>query len=302
MQERRGIYVETLVRSDLEKLWRYTQAPEFHEPWDLRFTTIHYLPRASQAEPQRFEYSTRIGFGMKISGQGESTGTREEQTGRRTSALKFWSLDAKSLIEEGSGYWQYVPTDRGVRFLTWYDYQTRFGRFGRLFDKVVFRPLLGWATAWSFDRLRLHIDEGLDPKAAFRFSVIHWCSRVSIALIWLWQGLVPKLLLNHADERAMLTASNLPETLLPLIGLLEIGVAVAAILTWRKASFFVFNILAMLAAFVNVAVLSPHFLFAAFNPVTLNLAMIGLSITGFFAAVQIPSAARCLRRPSMGAP
>jgi hypothetical protein len=45
-------------------------------------------------------YSTRIGFGLKISGEGESTGNREDTTGVRTSALSFWSADPKSLIEE----------------------------------------------------------------------------------------------------------------------------------------------------------------------------------------------------------
>jgi hypothetical protein len=53
----------------------------------------------------------------------------------------------------------------------------------------------------------------------------------------------------------------------------------------------------MLAAFANVAAGSPSFLFAAFNPVTLNLAMIALSIAGYFASVQLPTATRCLRQP-----
>lgn len=129
MQQLPGIYVEILIRGDIEDVWRHTQRPELHERWDLRFTKIQYLPRPSEAEPQRFNYTTRIGFGLQISGEGESTRNREEATGRRTSALKFWSAD---LVEEGSGYWQYVPTENGVRFLTWYDYRTRFGGIGRL--------------------------------------------------------------------------------------------------------------------------------------------------------------------------
>jgi hypothetical protein len=297
MQQPPGIYVEILIRGDIEDVWRHTQRPELHEPWDLRFTKIQYLPRPSEAEPQRFNYTTRIGFGLQISGQGESTGNREEATGRRTSALKFWSADPKSLIEEGSGYWQYVPTEIGVRFLTWYDYRTRFGGIGRLLDRVFFRRLLGWATAWSFDRLRLQIDMGLEPRASFRLSAIHACSRAAIALIWLWQGLVPKLLFNQADERAMIAASHLRTGLVPFLGLIEIAIAIYAILSWQSRSFFLFNILAMAAAFANVATMSPSYLVAAFNPVTLNLAMIALSLVGYIAAAEIPSASRCLRKP-----
>ena len=132
------------------------------------FTTIDYLPRDSEAEPQKFLYSTRIGFGLKFNGEGESTGTREDVTGVRTSALSFWSSDPKSLIKDGSGYWRYHATASGSRFLTWYDYRTRFGTVGQAIDRFVFRPLIGWATAWSFDRLRLWLETGLTPEESLR--------------------------------------------------------------------------------------------------------------------------------------
>jgi hypothetical protein len=302
MPQRPGIYVEILIRGDLEEVWRHTQRPELHELWDLRFTKIQYLPRASEAEPQRFNYTTRIGFGLQIVGQGESRGNREEATGVRTSALKFWSADSKSLIEEGSGYWKYIPTEKGIRFLTWYDYRTRFGAIGRLFDRILFRQLLGWATAWSFDRLRLRIDRGLAPKAALQFSVIHACSRLAIALIWFWQGLLPKLLFNEADERAMMAASHLSTTLVPVVGVIEIVIAACAIWSWRRRWFFLLNIVAMVFALANVAITSPSYLVAAFNPVTLNLAMIALSAVGYVAATEIPSASRCLRQPPEQSP
>ena len=78
-----------------------------------------------------------------------------------------------SLIREGSGYWRYVPTGDGIRFLTWYDYRTRFGPFGRVIDRLIFRPLMGWATAWSFDRLRLWIERGIDPALSMQRSLAH---------------------------------------------------------------------------------------------------------------------------------
>jgi hypothetical protein len=61
-----------------------------------------------------------------------------------------------------------VPTDVGTRFSTGYDYETRFGVVGRAIDGLLFRPLLGWATAWSFDRLRLWLEAGLTPEASLR--------------------------------------------------------------------------------------------------------------------------------------
>jgi hypothetical protein len=164
----RPIYVEIVVRAPLEDVWEKTQRPDLHQRWDLRFTRIEYLPRPDGSAPQRFLYATRIGFGLEISGEGESVGEKDGSDGSRTSALRFWSESPRSLIREGSGYWRYVPTLNGVRFLTSYDYQTRFGVAGRVVDRLVFRPLLGWATAWSFDRLRLWLEDGVEPEDARR--------------------------------------------------------------------------------------------------------------------------------------
>ena len=120
---------------------------------------------------------------------------------------------------------------------------------------------------------------------------------MAIAIIWLWQGLLPKLLFNDADERAMMAASHLSAALVPMVGLIEIAIAACAILSWRRRSFFLLNLIAMVVALANVAIMSPSYLVAAFNPVTLNLAMIALSLVGYAAAAEIPSASRSLRQP-----
>lgn len=292
-----GIYVEILICSSVDEVWRLTQTPELHQLWDLRFTGIQYLPKDSEDEPQKFRYSTRIGFGLNIHGEGESTGTRENATGLRTSALKFWSADPKSLIQEGSGYWQYVPSAGCVRFLTWYDYGTRFGAVGRLIDRILFRPLIGWATAWSFDRLRLWIERSIPPQASMRMTVIHTCARLGVAFIWAWQGLFPKLLFPSADERVMAAAAGLSVALLPFIGVLEVIFAVATIAFWRWRQLFIWNALLMGGALIAVALATPRYLVAAFNPVTLNVAMILLSLIGYVASSELPSASRCLRKP-----
>jgi hypothetical protein len=298
MERNPGIYVEILIDGSVDAIWRHTQIPELHELWDLRFSAITYLPRTSENEPQRFYYGTRIGFGLKIAGEGESSATREDATGCRTSALKFWSSDPKSLIEEGSGYWQYIPVANGIRFLTWYDYRTRWGAVGRVFDRLLFRPLIGWATAWSFDRLRLWITREVPPRVSFRMAVIHAVARLGISFTWLWQGAMPKLVFPSVDERAMMAAIGLPAALLAAIGVIELAMAMATLLLWRWRPFFLLNMVAMLASLAAVALGTPSYLVAAFNPVTLNTLMIVLSLIGYLSAAELPSAARCRRHPT----
>ncbi|HEY7336628.1 MAG TPA: DoxX-like family protein [Bryobacteraceae bacterium] len=302
MPRDRGIYVEIPIRAGVDEVWRRTQSPDLHQQWDLRFTSIDYLPRGSDEEPQRFRYSTRLGFGLRIEGEGESTGTRDETLGRRTSALKFWSADPKSLIDEGSGFWQYIPTADGARFITWYDYRTRFGAVGRLVDRLLFRPLIGWATAWSFDRLRLWIERGVPPECSKRMAHIHALARLGIAFVWLWHGLVPKLLFANSDERAMMAAVGLRQDFVPVVGWIEIGLAVLTVGLWRWRPWFLLNVIAMIGAVIPVMLKSPGYVAGAFNPVTLNASVALLAAAGYISADQTPSAARCLRQASRKAP
>ena len=294
-----SIYVEILVHTDMETLWKYTQTPDIHARWDLRFSAIEYLPRSDAAKPQQFLYSTRIGFGMSIRGRGETVGSREDND-CRTSALKFWSDDPRSLIREGSGYWQYAPAAEGVRFLTQYNYQTRFGWLGHWFDRLAFRPLMGWATAWSFDRLRLWLEKGIDPAVSLERSVIYSVVRLTLALIWIYQGVLPKLLFRDTGELAILQHAPLfsghAPAVLSLVGLGEIAFGGLLIWRWRSRRLLLLNILLLLVLGVGALFSQPRIFVAPFNPFTLNLAMSALAAIGLAVAHDLPTARSCRRK------
>lgn len=295
------IYVETFVKGSMAELWQRTQEPKAHEHWDLRFSTIDYLPRADQMQSQRFRYTTRIGFGLHIAGEGETVGSHTNN-GLSTSALKFWSADPKSLIEHGSGYWQYAQELDGVRFLTRYDYRVRFGRAGRWVDRLLFRPLMGWATAWSFDRLRLWIERGIPPEATARHAVVYAVVRLGVALVWIYQGLVPKLLATHPDELWLLLQAGVDPAhviaVLLVVGWVEIAFGVVMLWFWRAKWPLWLTILLMVGALVAVARTAPGYLVGAFNPVSLNLLMVALAGVGVLLNDLTPFARRCLRHPA----
>ncbi len=291
-----GIYVESFIQESLERVWELAQTPELHQRWDLCFTQIRDLPRPDQAEPQRFHYTTHLGFGLTIQGTGESAGTRAHDDGETTSALRFASDDPKSLIREGSGYWRYVPLADGTRFFAWYDYEVRFGALGRFVDSMAFRPLLGWATAWSFDRLRLWAEEDQSPESSMRLSAIHALARITLAFIWIWHGLVPKLLLQQVDEQRMLSQAGVPVHWLPWIGVVEIYLGAMLLCTWNQRAVLLANALLVGVGTAVIAIHSPAYLGAAFNRITLNGAVIALSLVGWLAARAVPHARRCLRK------
>ncbi|WJE54365.1 DoxX-like family protein [Bacillus cereus] len=299
MKKQKPIYVQTEMETSMDELWKYTQDPMLHTEWDARFTEISYLAR-KEDEPQRFLYKTKIGFGLEIAGEGESIGELQKETGERISSLKFWTDSELSLIKIGRGYWKYTPNGKNICFETQYDYETRFRGVGRIIDSYVFRPLLGWATAWSFDALKLWLEKGLHPCLLIRKTIMYWLTCFLLAFVWGYQGLVPKVLFAHPEEIRMLSAligsSENSILTLKIIGFLEIGFGIIWLLPFEKSRLFLFHIfiligLAVAAGFTNIlSFIQP------FNPITLNLILIGLSVIGYINSDDLPRAKTCNRK------
>lgn len=297
------IYVEARIRCPLEALWQHTQQPELHQQWDLRFTEITYLPKASEAAPQQFLYATRIGFGLGVAGWGESLGTTEKND-ERTSILKFWSAEWVSLIREGAGFWKYVPTDDGLRFYTKYDYQTRWGGVGQWLDRLAFRPLIGWATAWSFDCLRLWLETGQRPAVSQRLAVADWLTRATLGAVWVYQGVVPKLLFPDTGELGILQGAGFSAGAAHWVAM---GVGVGEILfgllffllpARRLRPVYWLHLVGLLVLGAGALFSQPAVFVAPFNPLTLNMALMALAAVGLLLPPELlPSAARCLRQP-----
>lgn len=164
----RALYVETVIRADLETVWRLTQDPEAHPRWDLRFSAI--VPTGTGGRGRReFRYERSLPF-HRIRGTGVSIGERSKPDGTRTSALAFETADRLSPLRSGRGYWRYEPVGDGVRFVTGYDYVPGFGRG----PDLLIRPLVLWMTAWSFDRLRIWAETGTPPELWRLPSVLAW--------------------------------------------------------------------------------------------------------------------------------
>lgn len=297
--KRKPLYIETKIKCDLDDLWTKTQEPSLHQEWDLRFSTISYLPKNDLNDPQEFLYSTKIGFGIKVNGIGESVATKTKENGEGTSVLKFSSDSQISIIKEGSGYWKYVPEADGIKFFTGYDYKTRWGFFGKLIDKLIFRPLMIWATAWSFDCLKNWIEKGLHPKQAIKAQLSVLLVNLTLGIIWIYQGLIPKILFTDSGEIEILSQSGLfdgyEKNILTIIGIAEIAFGIALISIQSKAIQYL-NILGLLILTVG-AIFSNLMIFTLpFNPFSLNISMIALSVIAILNFSYLPKASNCITK------
>lgn len=298
---RKPIYVAIEMNAGLDRLWHYTQTPEIHGQWDLRFSRITYLPKNTAEEAQHFLYETQIGFGIKVSGKGMSSGSHSKESGESTSALKFWSDEKISLIRTGSGYWKYIPHQQGTTFLTWYDYETRNGLAGRMIDKFIFRPLIGWATAWSFDSLRLWLDKEIHPKVARKLYLLFLLANFTIALSWLYHGIFPKLLHMETGELDMMKASGLfsgieAEAVIG-VGIGEILFGLSFLLFGRSKLLHLLNIIGLISLGITAFFAKAEIYNAPFNPATTSFGIIALSVIMLGIRTFLPDAANCRRKP-----
>src|SRR5690606_1648574 len=115
-------------------------------------------------------------------------------------------------------------------------------------------------------------------------SLSYAVCRCTIAFIWFYHGLAPKLLYLHEDELAMSMATGLSragaEQVAMMGGALEIGMSVVVLLFWRQRWPLLLTVVAMFGLLAFVVMFQPVLVSAAFNPMTTNIAVIALSVVG----------------------
>lgn len=286
------IVAESSIRADVERVRRMAQTPEEHVRWDVRFTGIEYLPRADAAGPQKFRYSTRLGFGLSVEGWGETL----ESKGRDGSALRFGSDDAKSLIREGAGTWTYAQEGDRVRFRTVYDYRSRHGIPGRFVDRLLFRPVMAWATRWSFDRLRLWLETGLAPELAMRLWLLKRALALLLGLVWVLAGLVPKVLAVRAGEVALVESSGLwvgsPALTLAALGWAEVAAGLWLMSGFGERWAAALTTLGVVSLGALVSVLDPDAISDPYSGIVKNLGLVGCAIGILALSPLTPDASR----------
>jgi len=106
--------------------------------------------------------------------------------------------------------------------------------------------------------------------------------QITLAALWIYQGLIPKIVFQSAAEIAIWQSMGLE------LHLAKIGVALSGIiemmfgcsfLLWQRAILIhQLNILGLSGLLVLIMVTNPLQLTTAFNPVVMNIALIALSM------------------------
>lgn len=113
------------------------------------------------------------------------------------------------------------------------------------------------------------------------FKKYFWFTRITLAFIWFYHGLVPKILFKSPLE-IQYNDQFIPffsqDVALYITGVLEISFALC-MLAFYHARFANYIIISFgLATGVVIAIYFPESCVGAFNPISLNVAMIALSV------------------------
>lgn len=118
--------------------------------------------------------------------------------------------------------------------------------------------------------------------AAGRQKLSYLIARSTIAFVWMYHGVVPKLIFKHPDEAFPLISVGLSSshawTLVNIAAGSEIVMSVATIIFWKSKVPLLLTCCAMIAALLGVAFTAPQLLYAAFNPVTTSIMLFVLSV------------------------
>ncbi|MFY3791437.1 DoxX-like family protein [Ureibacillus sp. MALMAid1270] len=298
--KRKPVYVEIDIDTKMDDLWKATQTPDLHAQWDLRFSSITYLPKMDK-EPQHFTYTRSLGFGQKIEGWGISTGSHEAINGTRSSSLHFGTEQRISPIKEGRGYWKYIPKEQSITFLTQYDYDVNFGKFGQVLDRLLFRPLIGWGTALSFDVLKRWLEKDEAPVSQYLRFFVYWITSFLFSFIWIYHGLIPKLVYSHPDEISMVNnlipiSNELAYWIVMVAGIIEILLGFIFLFIKKKRLLFGLQIIVFPLLTIVAIMADSSLLIHPFNPLTFNISLLVISIIGFVISKDIPTASNCKRK------
>lgn len=110
-----------------------------------------------------------------------------------------------------------------------------------------------------------------------KITHINMVSRVTLAFIFIYHGLVPKIIWLSSVEVSLTNAHNFglsAELISTIAGVMEILLGLSIVLLRKSLAPIYISIIMLVVLLVDVALVMPMLLVDAFNPVTINVASI----------------------------
>lgn len=114
------------------------------------------------------------------------------------------------------------------------------------------------------------------------FSNVLWTINITLAVLWIYQGIVPKLIYHAADEQRLWQMNGFDEIIMlfmiEIAGYAEIIFGALFLIFRQSKILHILNILAMCGLGLLIIVTDIQYFQQAFNPFVMNVAMAMLSV------------------------
>lgn len=114
------------------------------------------------------------------------------------------------------------------------------------------------------------------------FSNVLWTINITLAVLWIYQGIVPKLIYHAADEQRLWQMNGFDEMIMlfmiEIAGYAEIIFGALFLIFKQSKILHILNILAMCGLGLLIIVTDIQYFQQAFNPFVMNAAMVMLSV------------------------
>jgi len=109
-------------------------------------------------------------------------------------------------------------------------------------------------------------------------KLINKVSRYSLAFVFIYHGLVPKIIWLSPIEAALTNAHQLNANIVsPMAGVMEVLLGLSIVFLKRTLLPIYAAIILLVVLLLDVAIVMPSLLIEAFNPVTINVVSIALA-------------------------
>jgi len=111
-------------------------------------------------------------------------------------------------------------------------------------------------------------------------------------LIWIYHGLVPKILFRHVSELELVAKGPIvvdAETTILIAGVAEVLIGLLVLIFWKQGWPIVISLVGFSVLLLGAIALSPEIAIQAFNPVTLSMSAI------MFCLIQFQEMKKCFQ-------
>ncbi|WP_051541157.1 DoxX-like family protein [Caldalkalibacillus mannanilyticus] len=144
-------------------------------------------------------------------------------------------------------------------------------------------------------------DEGRAPDLVLLLWIIYMVCKTALGIVWIWEGLVPKILFPSVEEIEMVARTRLawwdPASFIPFLGVWEVALGLLLLMGIRPRIMASLSLGLLLFFTLVLPFYEPSLLYHPYGAITKNLGLLSCSFVVILLAPHVSKSANILTKP-----